>query len=145
MTTIKTYMGKDFDWNQLIQEQGHVISAGNSHFNARGDLIGHSGKVLKTKEQLAEEYYTNNPDAVQHTTNVSLNTKNEIEMLKMANTIREREISKPLEPSNPILKTNINHITNPNQTITFEDVHPEQLEETDFDEVKPTKRGKKNG
>jgi hypothetical protein len=32
--------------------------------NARGDIIGTGGKVVKTREEILQDYYKNNPRAI---------------------------------------------------------------------------------
>lgn len=61
---VKSFKGREIDLSQILESQGNIIAAGNMRVNARGDLLGKRGKILKTREQLENEYVKNNPDAV---------------------------------------------------------------------------------
>jgi hypothetical protein len=37
---------------------------GNARMNARGDELGAGGKIVKTREQILQDYYNNNPRAI---------------------------------------------------------------------------------
>jgi hypothetical protein len=41
------------------------IAVGNAKLNARGDEIGTGGKIVRTREQILQDYYNTNPRAVQ--------------------------------------------------------------------------------
>ena len=64
MAIVKTHMGKTVDMTALITQNGHVRAAGNTNLNARGDLLGADGKVIKTKEQMVVEYHEKNPKSI---------------------------------------------------------------------------------
>lgn len=53
------------DMEALILQQENAIAVGNTNMNARGDLIGRGGEILKNREQVVQEYYRANPNAVQ--------------------------------------------------------------------------------
>ena len=40
------------------------IAVGNAKLNARGDEIGAGGKIVRTREELLQDYYNKNPRAV---------------------------------------------------------------------------------
>lgn len=44
------------DMELLKFQNQHSVALGNAHMNARGDLIGQGGLVLKTREELLEEH-----------------------------------------------------------------------------------------
>ena len=69
---VVSHLGKQLDIGALAAQNSKMIAAGNAKVNARGDLLGPGGKVIKTKEQLALEYNDKNPKAVARA--VSLNT-----------------------------------------------------------------------
>jgi len=54
---VKTFKGQHIDMTVLKEKNGHVPTVGNMKTNARGDLLGPGGKIVKTKEQLASEKY----------------------------------------------------------------------------------------
>lgn len=62
---MKTYSQKGtlVDFNQLIETQGATIAVGGI-MNARGDMIGRGGAVIKTRDEVANDYYNASPKAV---------------------------------------------------------------------------------
>lgn len=56
--------GKSVDMASLMAQNSQKIALGNANMNARGDIIGPGGKVVKPREQLAREYHRSNPKAV---------------------------------------------------------------------------------
>lgn len=64
----KTYTsmrGKEVDMEKLTLRNELVPAVGNLKVNARGDELGKGGKIVKTKEELLQDYYKNNPRGVQ--------------------------------------------------------------------------------
>ena len=57
--------GKEVDMEKLSLRNETEIAVGNAKLNARGDEIGAGGKIVKTREQILQDYYNNNPRAVQ--------------------------------------------------------------------------------
>ena len=53
--TYKTMQGKDIDMSKLIARNEMEVAVGNMRVNARGDLLGQGGKIVKTREQLVAE------------------------------------------------------------------------------------------
>lgn len=80
MTVVTTHKGKKLDMQALKEKNAKTIAVGNMKINARGDLLGKGGKILKTKEQLAAEKY-DKKKTKEVTTSVALNSNPE-EMLK---------------------------------------------------------------
>ena len=62
--THKTMRGATLDMARMRAENSTAIALGNGRMNARGDLLGANGKILKTREQLLAEYNSKNPKAV---------------------------------------------------------------------------------
>jgi hypothetical protein len=63
----KTYTslrGKPIDMERLALKNENEIAVGNLRVNARGDEIGEGGKIIRTREQILQDYYKNNPNAV---------------------------------------------------------------------------------
>lgn len=52
------------DMEALILQQENTIAVGNTNMNARGDLLGRGGQVVKTRDEVVQEYYAANPNAV---------------------------------------------------------------------------------
>jgi hypothetical protein len=57
--------GKEIDMEKLTIRNELLPAVGNLKVNARGDQLGPGGKIVKTKEELLQDYYKNNPRAVQ--------------------------------------------------------------------------------
>ena len=49
--------GRMVDIEKLRATNEEVRAVGNMSVNARGDVVGTGGKIVKTKEQLMKEYY----------------------------------------------------------------------------------------
>lgn len=50
-----SYRGQSIDMEMLKFQNQHAVAIGNANLNARGDLIGRGGTVLKTREELMAE------------------------------------------------------------------------------------------
>lgn len=57
---VKTASGKKIDMDTLRLQNEDTIAVGNTKKNARGDLLGPGGKVVKTRDQIMKEYYALN-------------------------------------------------------------------------------------
>jgi len=57
MSTYRTASGKYLDINGLKIKQERTIAVGNSNKNARGDLLGPGGEVIKSRDQISNEFY----------------------------------------------------------------------------------------
>lgn len=51
-----TARGEAIDMSGLIAQNAEVRALGNARMNARGDILGHDGVVLKTQEQIEAEW-----------------------------------------------------------------------------------------
>lgn len=56
--------GQVLDMGRLIAQNEKTVALGNASMNARGDIVGPGGKIIKRREQVATEYYAANPKAV---------------------------------------------------------------------------------
>lgn len=61
---VTSIRGKALDIAKFIEKHGDKRALGNAKMNARGDIIGQGGKVVKTSEQMIMEYNRSNPKAV---------------------------------------------------------------------------------
>lgn len=61
---IKTMRGHDIDMSRFIARNESAVAIGNASMNARGDVVGPGGSIIKTREQVAQEYHRSNPKAV---------------------------------------------------------------------------------
>jgi len=64
MGTIRSMRGREIDMEKLNLKNEELPAVGNMKVNARGDEIGKGGKVIRTREQVLQDYYKKNPRAV---------------------------------------------------------------------------------
>jgi len=57
--------GKQIDIEKLQLRNELAPAIGNMKVNARGDELGTGGKIVRTREQILQDYYKNNPRAVE--------------------------------------------------------------------------------
>lgn len=50
-----SYRGKHIDMELLRFKNQHQVALGNANLNARGDLLGRGGVIVKTREELLQE------------------------------------------------------------------------------------------
>jgi len=62
----RTAMGEGVDMDMLQLSNENTIAIGNAKTNARGDLLGPGGKVVKTRAQIMQEYHKINTTVVTH-------------------------------------------------------------------------------
>jgi hypothetical protein len=60
----KTALGKAVDIDQLRLTNEDVIAVGNMKVNARGDELGPGGEVLRSRNEVMNEYYKLNTPTV---------------------------------------------------------------------------------
>lgn len=53
-----TAMGQPIDMNKLSNHHATTVALGNAKMNARGDLLGNGGIVVRTQEQIETEWKT---------------------------------------------------------------------------------------
>lgn len=53
----KTMLGREIDMDKLIGANELMPAIGNVRVNARGDELGHGGKIVKKREEVMSEYY----------------------------------------------------------------------------------------
>lgn len=56
--------GKTVDMEKLSLKNETAPAVGNIRVNARGDELGSGGKIIRTREQVLQDYYSNNPKAL---------------------------------------------------------------------------------
>jgi hypothetical protein len=56
--------GKPIDMDRLSLKNELTPAIGNMKVNARGDELGPGGQILRTREQILQDYYKNNPRAL---------------------------------------------------------------------------------
>jgi hypothetical protein len=62
--TYTSMQGKTIDMDKLSLRNELTPAVGNMKVNARGDELGPGGQIIRTKEQIMQDYYKNNPRAV---------------------------------------------------------------------------------
>ena len=63
----KSMQGKTLDMDLLRQRNELTPAVGNAKVNARGDELGPGGKIIRKKEEVLKDYYTNSstmPDEI---------------------------------------------------------------------------------
>ena len=55
----RTMRGKQIDMSALAAANADKIAVGNAKMNARGDILGAKGVVLRTQEQIEQEWQRN--------------------------------------------------------------------------------------
>ena len=65
--------GKVVDMSLLMSQNEQKVALGNANMNARGDVIGPNGQIVKTREQITQEYNASNPRAVKQVSLKDLN------------------------------------------------------------------------
>jgi hypothetical protein len=53
----RTANGRFLDINSLKIQQERTIAVGNSRQNARGDILGPGGQIVKSRDEIMTEYY----------------------------------------------------------------------------------------
>lgn len=57
MSKYRTMRGRTLDMSKIQKKNELAIAAGNASVNARGDVIGKAGKIVKTREQVVKQHY----------------------------------------------------------------------------------------
>jgi pyridoxine/pyridoxamine 5'-phosphate oxidase len=63
---VTSMRGRVVDMASLTAKNENMRALGNAGMNARGDVIGANGKIVKTREEIAREYYQSSPHAVKN-------------------------------------------------------------------------------
>ena len=93
---VTTHKGNAVDIGTIIESNAKTIAAGNARVNARGDILGAGGKIIKTAEQIQQEYQNQQAGTTTQTAGVSLNQPME-QMLKGKTLVNTTE-PKPIDP-----------------------------------------------
>lgn len=73
--TYTSVRGKEIDMEKLSLRNEKTLAVGNMRVNARGDELGEGGKVVRTREQVLQDYYAQNPNAMREEVSVRGNKK----------------------------------------------------------------------
>lgn len=61
---VTSMRGAVIDMARYMAQNEDAIAIGNAMMNARGDLIGPGGRVIKKREEISAEYHQSNPKSV---------------------------------------------------------------------------------
>jgi len=64
----RSALGRSIDIDQLRLSNEETIAVGNMKVNARGDELGAGGQVVRTRNQIMNDYYRLNTPTVDSTT-----------------------------------------------------------------------------
>lgn len=67
--------GKEIDMEKLSLRHEKTPAVGNMRVNARGDELGEGGKIIRTREQVLQDYYAQNPGAMREEVATRANKK----------------------------------------------------------------------
>jgi len=73
--TYTSVRGKEIDMEKLSLRNEKTPAVGNMRVNARGDELGEGGKILRTREQVLQDFYAQNPGAMREEIAVRGNKK----------------------------------------------------------------------
>jgi hypothetical protein len=62
--------GVEINMAKYLAENETAVAVGNAGMNARGDMIDKSGRVIKSRAAIAQEYHAANPRAVKRVTSL---------------------------------------------------------------------------
>lgn len=63
---VRSMRGLEIDVAAIIARNEGTVAVGNAQMNARGDVIGPRGQIIKTRDEIAQEYHRSNPKAVRN-------------------------------------------------------------------------------
>lgn len=58
---VRSMRGKEVDMEKLNLRNETTPAVGNMKVNARGDELGPGGKIVRTREEILQDYYAKNP------------------------------------------------------------------------------------
>jgi hypothetical protein len=73
--TYTSVRGKEIDMEKLSLRNEKTPAVGNMKVNARGDELGEGGKIVRTREQVLQDYYAQNPNAMKEEISTRSNKK----------------------------------------------------------------------
>lgn len=94
----RTNRGKIIDIDSIIAQQADVPAVGNMRVNARGDVLGGSGDVVKNAHDRVREYYEQNPKSVTKSVSIkqgSLDKTLDLEQSVSEENTKYREVEMP--------------------------------------------------
>ncbi len=73
MKKVTSLKGREIDITALREANAEKVALGNASMNARGDIVGRGGEIVRSKDDIVRDYYDSNPKAVT-VSNVALNS-----------------------------------------------------------------------
>lgn len=117
---VKTIKGKLIDITTIISENENTIAVTGSgiRMNAKGDILGPGGQIIKKKEELDKEYAVKIDNSVKNARNISLGAPELNRYMAEQQAIKksemEREIREQIERKNHIRNVvNVSEFINP--------------------------------
>lgn len=74
--------GRAIDFDSIQNAHDKTIAVGNANYNARGDLLGSGGRIIKTVEQISKETVISSVENKERNSNVSI--KSNLDNLQQA-------------------------------------------------------------
>lgn len=90
-----SYRGKAVDMNALSKKYEKEIALGNAKMNAKGDIIGRGGKIIKTREEQIAEYREANAPLKAGKVNLSNEEVDLNEVAEAKPVLKKAEADKP--------------------------------------------------
>jgi hypothetical protein len=100
-TVYKTMQGKEIDLEKLRKKNELTLAVGNVRVNARGDELGPGGKIVKKREDVVKEYYSDQIDSTPHSE--SIPGKPGAKFAEQKDLI-DKKFQKPLKKKSPVNK-----------------------------------------
>jgi len=100
-TVYKTMQGKEVDLEKLRKKNELTLAVGNVRVNARGDELGPGGKIIKKREEVVKEYYSDHIDSIPHTEPTPVTPGSKFAEQK---DLIDKKFQKPLKKKSPTSK-----------------------------------------
>lgn len=96
----RTMQGREIDMDQLIAKNETMPAIGNVRMNARGDELGPTGEIIRTKEEKINEYYSGTSNIEQVKINSNRKTFTDSKLERVPEEVDTPIISTKKEPIN---------------------------------------------
>lgn len=88
----RSMRGKPVDLDLLRKKNELTPAVGNARVNARGDLLGPGGKIVKKREEIIKEFYNKDPNAVREGRGTFKDSKTDTRVSKEDISSNEQEL-----------------------------------------------------
>jgi hypothetical protein len=102
---VTSMRGKVIDMSRYVAQNEHKIALGNASMNARGDIVGRGGAIVKKREVQAQEYHSSNPRAVKTVglSNIMGEVLSPVEGKKVLDSMRKAAAADVAKPQRKII------------------------------------------